>query len=425
MSSGKRIVIATFGSLGDVHPYLAIGRALLKRGHRPVVATFDAFRENVEAAGVEFSAMRPSADALGDKAAIIARLFDRVKGPEYLVRGLFMPHLRESYQDLDRVCRDADLVVTHPIAFAGPLVAEKRSLPWASTVLAPLSLFSAIDPPLIDAAPWLQTVRRIGVRPYRAVFSIARYAAARWERPLHEFRKELRLPRARAPAQFEGQYSPFLNLTLFSRLLAAPQPDWPDHTVVCGFPRYDGPAPAPEVRARLEEFLAAGEPPIVFGLGSSAVMIAGDFWDKAIAAAGALGRRAILLTGVPPERFSSLPPGIRAFDYLPYFIVFPRAAAVVHQAGVGTLAQALAAGRPQLAVPVAFDQPDNARRTAALGCARVVPFHKVTADGLARELEGLLATPQYAARAAAVGEDIRGEDAANTAVDALEQLLAR
>jgi UDP:flavonoid glycosyltransferase YjiC (YdhE family) len=146
------------------------------------------------------------------------------------------------------------------------------------------------------------------------------------------------------------------------------QPDWPANTVLCGFARYDG---ANDVAAAhdLEAFLAAGEAPIVFALGSSAVHIAGadEFWRHAVAASRCLGRRAILLTGRPPA--TDLPAGIRAFQYQPYSLVFPRAAAVVHQAGVGTLAQALAAGHPQLIVPVAFDQPDNARRAQRLGGA--------------------------------------------------------
>src|SRR6185503_8167931 len=110
--------------------------------------------------------------------------------------------------------------------------------------------------------------------------------------------------------------------------------------------------------------------PLVFALGSSAVMVAGGFWRAAIEAARMLGRRAILITGKPAEALGTLPPSIRAFEYLPYSAAFPRAGAIVHSGGIGTLAQALAAGRPQLIVPVAFDQPDNARRTVALGIAR-------------------------------------------------------
>lgn len=417
----QRIVFATFGSLGDLHPYIAIARELTRRGHEAVIATFDGYRAAVEAGGVEFAAMRPSMDALGDKQAVINRLLDPRRGPEYLVRGLFMPGVCESYEDLARAAAGADLLVTHPLAFAGPLLAEKRGLRWVSTVLSPLSLFSAIDPPLFPAAAWLRHVRKLGVAPYRLVFSYVRRMVRRWEEPLYRLRAELGLPSPGPIAQFEGQYSPRLNLALFSRLLVAPQADWPANTVVCGFARYDGTPLDAATRAQIEVFLAAGEPPIVFGLGSSAVMIAGDFWREAIAAAQALGRRAVLLTGAPPEELGALPASVKAFQYLPYSAVFPRAAAVVHPGGIGTLAQALASGRPQLIVPVAFDQPDNARRTVKLGIARAVPFRKANAATMTAALQELLASPGCAARAADIGGEIGREDGARAACDELER----
>jgi UDP:flavonoid glycosyltransferase YjiC (YdhE family) len=252
------------------------------------------------------------------------------------------------------------------------------------------------------------------------LFRIPRAIVRRWERPLREFRAELGLPATEAIAQFEGQHSPRLNLALFSRVLAAPQPDWPAHTIVCGFPRYDGAPPDASVQAELEAFLASGEPPIVFGLGSSAVMVAGDFWRAAIEAAQRLGQRAILLTGPPPGSLGAVPPTVKAFDYLPYSAVFPRALAIVHSGGIGTLAQALAAGRPQLIVPVAFDQPDNARRAVKLGIARSIPFGKTSADALVRELGRLLAAPDINPRARAIGEEVMREDGASAACNALE-----
>jgi len=337
-----------------------------------------------------------------------------------MVRTLFMPKLRESYQDLERACRNADLLVTHPLAFAGPLLAQKEGLKWVSTALSPMTLFSAIDPPLFPAAPWMRWTRRLGVAPYQLLFRIPRAMVRRWEQPLREFRAELGLPAMDSIAQFEGQHSPQLNLALFSRTLAAPQPDWPVNTVVCGFPRYDGPPPDASVQAELEAFLASGGPPIVFGLGSSAVMVAGDFWRAAIEAAQRLGQRAILLTGTPPDSLGAMPPTVKAFNYLPYSAVFPQALAIVHSGGIGTLAQALAAGRPQLIVPVAFDQPDNARRVVKLAVARSIPFRKVNADVLVRELGVLLAAPDFKPRARAIGEEVRGEDGASAACDALE-----
>lgn len=416
----KRIVFATFGSLGDLHPYLALALELKRRGHRPAIATFDGFREAIEAEGIAFAAIRPALAEFGDPAAAMQRLLDVNKGPEYLVRHLFMPHIRASYEDLDRAAAGADLLVSHPISFAAPLVAEKRGLPWASTVLAPLSLMSAIDPPLFGPAPFLKTIRKLGVVPYRLAFGIAKRVAGSWERPLHALRAELGIPTDKL-AQFEGQYSLRLNLALFSRLLAAPQADWPENTAVCGFPRYDGKPLDEATQSELDRFLAGGELPVVFALGSSAVMVAGDFWRHAIGAAQRLQRRAILLTGTPAEAPGATPPTVKAFRYLPYSAVFPRAAAIVHSGGIGTLAQALAAGRPQLIVPVAFDQFDNAERAARLDVARTVPFRKATADVMARELVQVFAVPAYAAHAKSVGEVIAKEDATRVACDSLEQ----
>ena len=420
----KRIVFATFGSFGDLHPYIAVARELKRRGHQPLIASFAEFRESVEAAGIEFAPMRPDMARFGDRPAVMEKLVDPWRGPEFLIRGMFMPHLRESYEDLERACRGADLLVTHPLALAGQLLAEKEGLLRVSTALSPMTMFSAHDPSLFAAAPWMLWARRLGVAPYRWLFRIPRAMVRRWEAPLRAFRAELGLPPTGALAQFEGQFSPRLHLALFSGVLAAPQPDWPARTVVCGFPRYDGAAPDARTRSDLDSFLAAGEPPIVFGLGSSAVMVAGDFWRAAIEAAQSLKRRAILLTGNPPEAFGAAPPGVKVFQYLPYSTVFPRAAAVVHSGGIGTLAQALAGGRPQLIVPVAFDQPDNARRAVALGVGRGIPFAKASAGTLVRELSALLAAPDIAARARAVGEQMAREDCAQRAADALATAVA-
>jgi UDP:flavonoid glycosyltransferase YjiC (YdhE family) len=101
--------------------------------------------------------------------------------------------------------------------------------------------------------------------------------------------------------------------------------------------------------------------------------------------------------------------------------VFPHASVNVHQAGVGTLAQALAAGKPQLIVPVAFDQPDNARRAQSLGLSRAIPFQKITVDSMTAALRDLLAGPSYAAQAASVARIVADEERAEHAVS----LLAR
>jgi UDP:flavonoid glycosyltransferase YjiC (YdhE family) len=212
---------------------------------------------------------------------------------------------------------------------------------------------------------------------------------------------------------FEGQFSPLGTLALFDAPLMRPQPDWPPHTHLCGAPLHDGAAPDPLLLTQLQEFLAAGEPPLVFALGSSAVWLGEDFWVAALEAARQLGRRAILITGT--GSLANLPDSAREFSYLPYSQVFPHACAVVHQAGIGTLAQALRAGRPQLITPVWFDQPDNAARAVKLGVARSLPFRRATAARLVQQLEPLLTSRSYSNAARELALTVNAVDGAAVA----------
>lgn len=413
----SRFLFATLGSLGDLHPYIAVAKALLERDQQAVIATSEEYRTVVEAEGIEFVAISPSIEQLGDRQQLVTRLFDVRHGPEYLMSLLVMPYLRPVYEQLLESAKQADLLISHPLTMTLPLVAEKLQKRWVSTILAPMSLMSCYDPPTIAAAPWTRHVRRLGLTPYRMLFGLMKLSTRSWEAPLRQFRRQLGLPSVTHPALFEGQYSPLLNLALFDSPLAEPQPDWPVNTRVCGSALFDGTVPMETDLAELDRFLAAGEPPIVFALGSSAIWIAGDFWDQATAAVQQLGKRAILITGQATHK--TLPDNIKAFTYLPYSSVFPHAALIVHQAGVGTLSQALRAGHPQLIVPVAFDQPDNARRTAMLGIARTLPFKSVTTKRLVAELTEILNQPDYVRMASRLAKDLAAINGAANAADEL------
>jgi UDP:flavonoid glycosyltransferase YjiC (YdhE family) len=222
---------------------------------------------------------------------------------------------------------------------------------------------------------------------------------------------------------FEGSYSPSLVLGMFSELLGPRQPDWPAQAVATGFPFYDRDGEdglPPEV----ERFLDAGEPPLVFTLGTSAVLTPGRFYQESANAARILGRRAILLTGRDPENQPErLPEGILCVSYAPYSAIFPRAAAIVHQGGVGTTGQAMRAGKPMLVVPWAVDQPDNAERVRRLGIARVLSRSAYTAKRAAREIDALLNGHGYRERARQIEVKVSAEDGAAVACDRLEALL--
>jgi UDP:flavonoid glycosyltransferase YjiC (YdhE family) len=223
---------------------------------------------------------------------------------------------------------------------------------------------------------------------------------------------------------YEGQFSPVLNLALFSAALAAPQPDWPQNTVVTGFPLYDREVSGQAMPQELTEFLDSGPPPVVFTLGSTAVMAAGPFYTESIEAVRRLGRRAVLLIGRDPRNVpqGSLPRGVMACDYAPYSELFPRAAAIVHQGGIGTTAQAMRAGRPMVVVPYGFDQPDNGARVARLGIGKVIQRKAYCAERAAAVLSELLADDAYSRKAETVGARVRSEDGAGAACDAIERV---
>jgi len=158
-----RILITSWGSYGDVYPYVGLALALQERGHRPVVAMAEFYRPLIESFGFEFHPVGPAIDP--DDRALIARVMDPRRGSDVLLKDILMPSLRADYAALDAAARGVDLMVTHPITFAAPVIAQQRGLPWVSTVLAPMSFFSPTDIPVLPPAPFLAShggVRRAG-----------------------------------------------------------------------------------------------------------------------------------------------------------------------------------------------------------------------------------------------------------------------
>jgi len=414
----KRIVLACWGSHGDLFPYIGLGLALKRHGHHPVVATSPGYQARVERESLEFAEAGPPVDPNDRK--LFERVMDPVKGSEVIVKELLMPRLQESFEQLSRAVAGADLLLSHPITYAAPVVAEHARLPWLSTVLAPMLFFSKHDPPVLPALPRVNDLPLVGPWLARCLLPLARRATRDWGEPVQALRADLGLPRGRDPI-FEGQFSPFGTLALYSRVLAEPQPDWPPHAATTGTVFYNGSEP---LSAELEEFLATGAPPVVFTLGTSAVGAAGRFYHESAAAAAKLGVRGVLLTGgFAQNRPETLPPNVLVVDHAPHELLFRRASTVVHQCGAGTTAQALRAGRPTLLVPHGHDQFDNARRVRKLGVARTVFPTDYRAERVARELRTLLEQPSYRERAAAVAKVVSEERGAEAAAEVIERLL--
>src|SRR5215204_4497497 len=198
-----RIILNTFGSFGDIHPYMAIAMELQRRGHVPVVATMQIYREKIEGAGLEFVAVRPDIPQPKEQdAELIDKIMEPRTGPRFLMEGLVFPAVRDSYADLLKAVAGADLLVTHPAAPAGPLVGRKLGMPWISTVLAPLSFFSAHDMPVPPFWQWTSKLRVLG--PRFTKFFLDTMKSTYKANAVTRFRNELGLSDTGNP-MFDGQ----------------------------------------------------------------------------------------------------------------------------------------------------------------------------------------------------------------------------
>jgi|HigsolmetaAR205D_1030408.scaffolds.fasta_scaffold00159_17 rhamnosyltransferase subunit B len=150
-----KVLLATFGTLGDLHPFIAVALALKRRGVVPIIAAAPDYRAKIEVEGIRFQPMRPDMQAMTQRLQMPERALARAaaKRPDFIVRELVLPHLQEAYDDIAAIAREVDLIVTHSIAYAAQLAAEAWRIPRLSVALQPMIFFSAYDPPWLAQAP--------------------------------------------------------------------------------------------------------------------------------------------------------------------------------------------------------------------------------------------------------------------------------
>lgn len=416
--TGAKILIATFGSLGDLHPFIALAHALVRNGFSPIIATHAAYADYVTGEGFAFAPIRPDADdlisRLGMDLGEMARKMSQ--DDKFLFDALIFPHLRESYDDLLAASAGAVAIVSHSLAFSARLVAETRGLPLATVLLSPMMLYSAYDPPLGSRAPLRRApVGKVEIAYNRFLLWSLSHAIALWAEPLRRLRRELGLCPRYGLDLLLGVKSSDAVIGLFSPALAPPQPDHGSRTLIAGHTFHDRHPNGGGLPAQLAAFLDDGPAPIVFTLGSFVARARGDFYRDCVLAARGLGRRAVILAHEDdlPELAGAQSADVCVAAYAPHSAVFPRAFAIMHHGGAGTTGQAMRAGRPQLVTPFLGDQFDNAERVRRLGVARVVDGKTATPEAMRRELERLDGV--YEIQAANLAECVKREDGATVA----------
>lgn len=354
------------------------------------------------------------------EAQAIRRIID---DQDFMIRRIAIPAIDEGVRALDAVAGDACAIVGSLFALAAPIVAEMRGIPLIPAFLQPMTVFSAYDPPVGQKYGTISEPARTPSRMWnRACFRVVRLETRRrYAALINRARVANGLPRQASTPILDMEAAHALRLGLYPAFFAPPQPDFPGNFVHVGFPLLDAGAECAEgLDEEFERFLAEGPAPLVFTLGSLVTASPRDFYRESAALARSLGMRAVLLTGGAPAQPS---PDIIVRDYAPHCLVFPRAAAVIHHGGIGTTAQALRAGIPQLVVPHMGDQIDNAARIARLAVGERIDATRYTAARAAPVLTRLLRDDLLRERARALAATMQGQNGADEAARAIETAL--
>ncbi|HEV3060138.1 MAG TPA: glycosyltransferase [Vicinamibacterales bacterium] len=413
-------VLTPVGSSGDVNPFVVVGRELRRRGHRVTLIAPDVFAHLASNADLEFVSVGSAEEY--ERATNNPDLWNPRRGVGVVFNEI-APRLRRAYAALEQVYEpDQTMLVGHSLSLFTRVFEETHRVPAVTIHLAPGVFRSDFRQPALPSGPdisgWPRWARRM------LWWAVDRLALDPLIAPaLNAWRAELGLPPVSRVLQ-SWFHSPQRVLGLFPDWFGDPQPDWPPQVRCTGFVLSDEKcapdAEPPGARASLDQYLAGGEAPVVFTPGS-ANRHAAQFFRAAIDATATIRRRALLVTSYRDHLPSSLPEHAHHVTYASFATLFPRVAAVVHHGGIGTSAQALAAGAPQLVMPMGFDQPDNALRLTALGVADTIPPARFTAARVGTALDRLLSDNSVSAACRRCRELIEGVHAVERAGDLIEE----
>jgi len=406
--------VASVGTDGDLYPFLALGREFQRRGFRVTLASHEHFRSRANQAGLEFESLvseSENEELLGRE-----ELWHPIKSGWVIARwgARLVPR---QYETLRRLAAPGNAVlVAGPGVIAARILQERHQTPLASVILQPWILPSLVQPPVMMGGLTLPrwTPRLIRRCYFRLIDEVGTRLMGSEVRRL---RSSLGLKPLRR--MFRWWLSPDLAVGLFPDWFASPPPDWPKQLRLAGFPLTDGGAGG----GVAPDLLRFCEPPnrvVAFTFGTG-MRHAGALFHAAVEVCRRLGVRGVLLTGFAAQVPRDLPEFMRHCEFAPFREFFPCCAAVVHHGGIGTTAKALAAGAPQLILPFAFDQLDNALRVKALGAGDWVGARDRQIGKLAAALEGVCGPATAAAARLAAGRS-RCRSGVETAADFIEEI---
>ena len=418
-SVNKRWVMLCSGTRGDIQPHVALGARLRQAGNRVCVATHLAFRDLVEANGLEFAPLSSSASDLLSTPAYYgaltpsAGLWRCVEATARYWRAA-RPALERVWHDAWLACQDAGAVIGGLPTWWASRIAEARGIPCVFAPLQPLSLTRDFPSPLLPSA------RSFGPAYNRLTYRLAEYMLGLpWRSALNRWRMgELGLrpvSTLRPFTQADGRALPCVYG--FSPRVAPRPVDWPEFHQIAGYWHLNL-SPDWQPPVNLMRFIEAGDPPVYIGFGSYPWRSARLSLRQAVDAVERAGMRAVVLADEETARAAHLPPSIYATAGVSHEWLFPRVSVVVHHAGAGTVAAALRTGVPMITAPIAVDQFFWSKRVERLGVGRLLRArgHSATNE-LAELMSEMIRDPRARDQAQEIQQWLAAEDGLGRAVE--------
>ena len=418
-----RIVVTTFGSTGDLNPFIALGLALRSNGHDVLFAVEANFQQQVSLLGFPLRILTGNqAEALDPYSHQIFNSDQPLTSLKLLIDRYILPTLPAKVGELREICQEADLLVSVASQFAASIVAEILQMPWIAVILTPSTLPSAsiVAQPLHVQLP--AHLQRLSNR--FSWFLGGMILRQMVDKPVNQLRRTFHVP-ARSNLMWTGNLSPrFTALAVSPALLPRPD-DWPRYVQMTGFCFWDG-SEDWQLPETLKAFLHGGKPVVAVVAGTVAPgdrALFAPYYQASREAILACGARALLIN--PPE--NSVSPeqheDVLHVSFAPFSEVFPACAAVIHHGGIGTTAQCLRAGIPALVVPGGMDQPFNAAQVVQRKAGLWIPRKRYTARRAERALKALFCTPTYHEHARKIQAQIMQEDGVATLCTVVERVL--
>lgn len=411
----RNIVISTFGTLGDVIPYISIAKTLQTYGHNVILATCEVHRNLCTKNNIRFKPLSPNLDI--SNGTLVKQMMNSRHG-ERLIFEEIMRNIDITYNELLDITTDCDILINHCYCYAGPIVAEKRNLVWVSCHLSPTNFWSAYDPSALSNSEYLIHLPKLGLTINKFIIKMARKQSLKWCFPLEKLKKEIGLSNNKHPV-FEGLFSKYLSFALFSSEFAKSQKDWAKSCIQVGFVNSLSYSELEE--SELKEFiLSENYPLIVIALGSSVINNSDEIYSIIEQITIKSSYKFLFIGGNAKNLHSNNK--IFYSNAIPYRSVFKYAKLIIHHGGIGTTSDAMLAGVPMIILPQFIDQPDNACRITKLGIGEFIQKSKFNANTLFKMIEKIINNDNYYSKAKSISQKLNLEDANSLILEKINEI---